>query len=98
MYLSIKDVKTLDEYKLLLTFENNEMRVFDMKPYLEKGIFKELRDRSIFNSVKVSFDTIEWENEADMDPEMLYEYSVEYKVESWKNHNSLLGKPLDNET
>lgn len=78
MYLSIKEVKPLEEYKLLLTFENDEVRFFDMNPYLEKGIFKELKDKTKFNSVKVSFDTIEWENEADMDPEMLYEDSIPY--------------------
>ncbi|ENK0837950.1 DUF2442 domain-containing protein [Clostridium botulinum] len=78
MYLSVKDVKALDSYKLLLTFENGEVRLFDMKPYLNKGIFKELKDRSMFKSVKVSFDTIEWENEADIDPETLYEDSVPY--------------------
>ncbi|NFV11750.1 DUF2442 domain-containing protein [Clostridium sporogenes] len=78
MYLSVKDVKALDSYKLLLTFENGEVRLFDMKPYLNKGIFKKLKDTSMFKSVKVSFDTIEWENEADIDPETLYEDSVPY--------------------
>ncbi|MDD6770144.1 DUF2442 domain-containing protein, partial [Inconstantimicrobium porci] len=78
MYLSVKEVKPLDGYKLLLTFENGEERIFDMKPYLEKGIFKELKDKSLFNSVKISYDSIVWENEADMDPEMLYEDSVPY--------------------
>lgn len=34
MYLSVKEVKTLDEYKLLLTFENGEIRLFDINPYL----------------------------------------------------------------
>ncbi|MEI7595056.1 MAG: DUF2442 domain-containing protein [Bacteroidota bacterium] len=59
-----------------MTFENGEKRMFDMNPYLDKGIFKELRDLAIFNTVKVSFDTIEWCNEADLDPEVLYKYSV----------------------
>lgn len=76
MYLSIKDVKTLDEYRLLLTFENEEKRIFDLRPFLEKGIFRELQDKNMFNTVKVSFDTIEWANEAYMDPEMLYEDSI----------------------
>lgn len=76
MYLSIKDVKTLDEYKLLLTFENEEKRIFDMRPFLEKGIFKELQDKNMFNTVRISFDTVEWANEVDMDPEMLYEDSI----------------------
>ena len=78
MYLSVKDVKALDEYKLLLTFDNGEERIFDMKPYLDKGIFTELKDKTMFNSVRVSYDTIEWENQADMDPERLYEDSVPY--------------------
>ena len=72
MYLSVKNVKTLDEYKLLLTFENGETRLFDMNPYLEKGIFKELKNVSLFKSARISFDTVEWQNETDIDAETLY--------------------------
>ncbi|MEI7829739.1 MAG: DUF2442 domain-containing protein [Prolixibacteraceae bacterium] len=76
MYPIVKRVKPIDNYNLILTYENGELRQFDMKPFLNKGIFKELYDVSKFNSVKVSFDTIEWENEADLDPEVLYEQSI----------------------
>ena len=75
MYLAVKDVKPLDNYNLLLTFENNEERIFDMKPYLEIGKFQELKDKDLFKSVKVSFDSIEWANQLDLDPELLYEKS-----------------------
>ncbi len=75
MYLAVKDVKAMDNYKLILTFENNEKRLFDMIPYLELGIFKRLKDENLFKTVKVSFDTIEWSNGADIDPETLYEDS-----------------------
>jgi hypothetical protein len=80
MYLSVKEVKAMDEYKLLLTFENGETRLFDMNPYLEKGIFRALKDISLFKSVRVNFDTVEWENETDIDPETLYEDSVPYSI------------------
>lgn len=43
---------------------------------LSIGIFKELKDPQLFNSVKLSFDTIEWDNEADLDPELLYKNSI----------------------
>jgi hypothetical protein len=76
MYLSIKNVKPKENYLLDLTFENGENRIFDMKPYLDLGIFKELKDLKMFNTVKTSFDTIEWANEADFDPEVLYSQSV----------------------
>ena len=78
MYLAVKEVKPLDEYKLLVTFENGEVKLFDMNPYLTKGIFRELRDVSLFKSAKINFDTVEWENEADIDPETLYEDGIPY--------------------
>lgn len=81
MYLAVVEVKPLDDYKLELTFENREIRIFDMKPYLDKGIYKELKDESKFKSVRVSFDSIEWCNQADIDPEFLYERSVQYVLQ-----------------
>ena len=75
MYLAVKEVKPIDNYKLILTFENNEVKIFDMIPYLDKGIFQELKDENLFKAVKVSFDSIEWPNEADIDPETLYAVS-----------------------
>jgi len=72
----IKDVLPLPDYLLQLTFDNGEKKQFDMKPYLELGIFKELKDLNKFKMVRVSFDSIEWENEADMDPEILYAESI----------------------
>jgi hypothetical protein len=75
MYLAIRNVKPQDDYMLLLTFENGEKRQFDMKPYLEIGLFKELKDPNLFKTVKTSFDSIEWANDADFDPEILYQKS-----------------------
>ncbi|MBI4777824.1 DUF2442 domain-containing protein [Candidatus Desantisbacteria bacterium] len=76
MYLSIVNVKPLEGYKLLLTFENNEERIFDVSPYLSIGRFSELKELSLFNTVRVSFDSIEWGNRLDLDPELLYLKSI----------------------
>jgi hypothetical protein len=75
MYLSVKKVKPLNDYNLELTFENNEVKIFDVKPYLDTGLFKTLKDENFFRMVKVSYDTIEWPNKVDLDPEVLYEKS-----------------------
>jgi len=75
MYLSVKKVKPLSDYNLELTFENNGIKIFDVKPYLDTGLFKTLKDKKIFKMVKVSYDTIEWPNKVDLDPEVLYEKS-----------------------
>jgi len=76
MYLSVKKVKPLNDYKLELTFENNEKKIFDVKPYLDTGLFKTLKDEKLFKMVKVSYDSIEWPNKVDLDPEVLYEKSI----------------------
>ena len=72
MYLSVTKVKPLILHHLLLTFENNEEKIFDLNPYLNLGKFKELKNKKLFQTVKVSFDTIEWNNNLDLDPEILY--------------------------
>ncbi|MCX6258951.1 MAG: DUF2442 domain-containing protein [Bacteroidia bacterium] len=76
MYLSVTGVVPENEFILLLSFENGEKRRMDMRPYLNHGIFKELKDPMKFSLVRVNFDTIQWENEADLDPEFLYENST----------------------
>ncbi|MDQ7031831.1 MAG: DUF2442 domain-containing protein [Desulfonauticus sp.] len=75
MYLGVKEVQALDDYKLKLKFENNEERIFDLKPYLNLGKFSELQDQELLKKVRVSFDTIEWPNGIDLDPEFLYKHS-----------------------
>ena len=78
-YYAVRGVKPIEDYQLLLTFANGEKRVFDMKPYLNIGVFKKLKKVSMFNTVHVSFDTISWNNDADFDPEWLYSDSKKIK-------------------
>lgn len=74
--ISVVNVQPLDNYRLLLEFNTHEKKIFDLNEYLEHGIFKELKNPGLFRSVKVSYDTIEWVNGADLCPEVLYEKSV----------------------
>lgn len=73
----IKAVKpSSKDYSLTLTFENNEIGIFDVKPYLEIGIFKELKNASLFNSVKPFMGSIQWVNGQDLCPDTLYMESI----------------------
>ena len=76
MFFAVTKVTPLDNYLLKLKFKNGEEKIFDMKPYLEIGVFKMLKDEKKFKTAKVSFDTVEWGNEADIDPETLYHDSL----------------------
>lgn len=69
---NIVDVKAQDDYKILLSFENGEKKIFDMKPYLDKGFFKQLQDKTYFKTVKPHFDSIQWANGQDLSPDTLY--------------------------
>jgi len=70
-------VKVLQDYKLELTFDNNVVKIKDMKPHLNSGVFKKLKNQEVFNSVKISFDTISWNRDIDMCADYLYETSEE---------------------
>ncbi len=65
-------VKPLENYLLELTFINKEVKQFDVKPYLNLGIFQELKDEKYFNEVAIQFDSIAWKNGQDFSPETLY--------------------------
>ncbi|MCL2628720.1 MAG: DUF2442 domain-containing protein, partial [Oscillospiraceae bacterium] len=64
-------VEPLNEYKLLITFDNNEKRIFDVTPYLTDSFFAPLKSLTIFNSVKISPISLEWSGGIDMCPDEL---------------------------
>jgi hypothetical protein len=72
----VKEVRPQPDYTLLITFANGEVRLFDVKPFLSRGIFRELRQIEVFNSVRPVLGSIQWKNEADLCPDTLYEKSV----------------------
>ncbi|MCL4704304.1 DUF2442 domain-containing protein [bacterium] len=72
MHPCIKEVTPNSDYTLTLVFANGEMKVFDVKPYIDKGIFQELRDPALFNSVKPFLGSIQWKNGQDFCPDTLY--------------------------
>jgi hypothetical protein len=61
-----------DDYTLLLTFTNGEIRHFDMAPYLVYPAFEPLRQVAFFRLARVSHGTVNWPKEIDFDPDTLY--------------------------
>ena len=69
----ITSVEPLNDYKLFLTFTNGKKGIFDVKPYLDEGsVFIELKNTSLFKSVKIDYGTIVWANDADLCPDCVY--------------------------
>ena len=68
----VRHVIPQKDFTLILTFTNNQMRKFDMAPYLKKGIFKTLAEWKIFNKAKIAFGTVIWPGDLDISPDTLY--------------------------
>ena len=68
----VTQVEPMPNYRLKIWFENDETREFDATPFLDKGIFKELKNESYFKQVRVAFGSIEWPNEQDFSKDTLY--------------------------
>lgn len=76
MYWKVKKVEARDDFTLKLEFQDGSTKIFDMKPYLDKGVFRELQDLSMFKTARVSFSSVSWANDADFDPEALYDLGL----------------------
>ncbi|MBM2813889.1 MAG: hypothetical protein HW421_651 [Ignavibacteria bacterium] len=68
----VKEVTPNPDFTLKIEFTNDEIRVFDVKPYLETGIFKELKDYHKFKKVKPFLGSIQWNGGQDLCPDTLY--------------------------
>lgn len=72
------DVVSVEPHKdntLLLVFENQEKRLFDMTPYLDKKPYTKLKDSPLFMKATVAYGTVVWPGNIDIAPERLWDYS-----------------------
>ncbi len=75
MLLDVISVEPHKDNTLLLLFENNEERLFDMTPYLNKKPFTKLKDSPLFMKAKVEHGTVVWPGNIDIAPDTLWDYS-----------------------
>ena len=68
----VKLVHPLNDYRLEVIFENGERRMFDVKPYLQRGAFVRLQNRTIFQLARVVAGSVEWPGELDLSYDTLY--------------------------
>ena len=68
----ITAVTANDDFSLDLRFNDGSVKRFDVKPYLDYEVFRELKDLNYFKRVGLAFDTVQWPNEQDISPETLY--------------------------
>ena len=79
MYRAICEVTANADFSLNIVLDDGEKRILDMKPYLDFGVFKKIRDFEKFKRARISFDTVEWDDGVDLDPEFIFEKSSPLK-------------------
>jgi hypothetical protein len=68
----VKAVIPTDDYKLILTFKNEEEAIYDCTNLLNFGVFKEFQDIYYFKQAFVEYGTVVWPHEQDICPDTLY--------------------------
>jgi Protein of unknown function (DUF2442) len=74
--ISITDVMPLEGLRIRATFSDGAVKEIDLTDLMANGgVFAPIRDhREIFEQVSINPETqtVEWPNEVDLDPEVLY--------------------------
>jgi len=73
MFLEVKNANYLEEYKILLEFNNGVKKTVDLEDKLKGEVFEQLKDINYFRTFTIKYNTIEWNNGADFAPEYLFE-------------------------
>jgi hypothetical protein len=64
-------IEILTDHQIKVSLSDERKGIFDVKPYLERGIFKELKDYIYFKRARIEFGTISWPNQQDFSPETI---------------------------
>ena len=74
--MKVLAVKANQDFSLDLKFNDGSLRRFNVRPYLDLGVFTELKDLNYFKKVTIAFGTVQWPHEQDISPDTLYLESV----------------------
>ncbi|MEW6607533.1 MAG: DUF2442 domain-containing protein [bacterium] len=74
--LKVIHVEPIDSYKLKVNLSDGQSGTFDVSPYLNKGVFRELKNKDYFSTVRVAFGGIVWPHEQDFSAD-----TISYEME-----------------
>lgn len=67
-----KNVEYSSPHQLIISFEDGQVKQFDLKPYLHYPIYEDLQDESFCSKAVVKYGTVVWNEEIDFDPDRLF--------------------------
>jgi len=69
--VKVISAEPIEGYRLRIQLSNGKRGLFDVSPYLDKGVFHELREPQYFRRVKVAFGGVMWPHEQDFSAETI---------------------------
>ena len=83
VYPKIKAVKPLKNYRLHVTFQNGERKIYDCSALLEKPVFQPLKNKAFFKAVRVDQGGygISWTEDIDLAEAELWVNGVPVEVD-----------------
>ncbi|MDQ7014935.1 MAG: DUF2442 domain-containing protein [Gammaproteobacteria bacterium] len=78
-YPKIKSVKAIDDHTLIVEFNNNHKRKYDITPLLAKEMFSPLKNQALFKAVQVEQGgyAVAWNNSIDISEYELWSHGQE---------------------
>lgn len=68
----IMNIRASSGHKLVARFKNGKIRELDLTRYLNKGVFRELKNEQYFKKVRSIGIGVEWPRQQDLSAETLY--------------------------
>jgi hypothetical protein len=69
--IKVVSVEPIEGYKLRLKLSDGRKGIFDVSPYLDMEVFKELKDPQYFRRVCINYGTVAWPHEQDIAPDTI---------------------------
>ncbi len=76
MIIDVISAKPDKDFRVRVVLSNGRTGTFDVSPYLDKGIFVELKDPKYFRKVRAAYGGIAWPHGQDFSPE-----TIEYELQ-----------------
>lgn len=82
MNWDVKNVRPLMGHRIYVELRDGRKGTFDVTPYLDIGILRELQDEDYFNRVGIVMGAVTWPNGQDIAPDTLEKEMVMEKEHS----------------
>ena len=70
--MKIREVKYLNDYSILVSFEDETTGIIQLNDLIEKGIFRELKDQIKFSKVYTTGYSVAWSDQLEIDAASIY--------------------------